>query len=329
MITGIHQNLYGITSTMPITETDFDSPSTSISVLDKGLHGGFIEEDELVGEEKIFCERTEWIEGVVKFRCDECGDMHTSRPMEMRCLRTNNEVEPSQIERGYRLIPDQELQVDIGIEYDVLVEEHTSAINERELPYKSIVFVPDVSKMVFSDKAGSTVYLPLDRLPGIFTTEERDLIISGIDEKRRQLIDWDSLNPNGEDFQEMIYRLIERDDDYSNVHWGGTGPDQGKDAFCSIVQGGRETNVLVQMKFNNYGQSVNDSDIERYIRKAGRHDCRGLIVAAVRTSGDLETDFYDGNLLSRDMTYLEMWSGPKIKERLAEHPDLIAEYFIE
>lgn len=313
---------------MYLTEEDFQQPDVTTSLLQKAIHGGFLNERDLTQEEMELCKDAEWIEEVMKFKCTSCGDYHKTRPHENRCLVTDEEVQVDSLEKGYRKLPDSTLEVEETFGYTVVLKEHSSVDMSDQLSDKTIAFVPNIESMQFSDKAGTTVYVPMNRICEIFQTGHDGGLINNIELRRKDILNWEVLDDRGADFQEIVFRIIDRNGDYSNVNWGGEGPDQGKDAFCSIDRGGRETNILIQMKFNNNGGSINDHQIERSIRKASKHDCRGLIYAAVKTSGDLETDFYDGNLKSRDMTYFRLWSGPELKEMICRHPDLINEYFI-
>jgi hypothetical protein len=250
-------------------------------------------------------------------------------PGEEKCLRTQEPVEPTEFNAGFRVVVDPRLDIHTDTDYTLFISEHSESVNTIQIPYKSIVFVPDVSEMVFSDKAGSIVFLPLDVLPEFFGPEDREQHLSEIADKRKTLIDWGRLDTNGGDFQEIIFRLVKKDDNYFNESWGGSGPDQGKDGFCSINLGGRETRILVQAKFNNQGDAVNDSQVERSCRKADRHNCGGVILGAVKTSGDLESEFEKGTFRTRNVNFLRIWSGPEVKEKLSKQPDLVAEYFIK
>jgi len=312
-----------------ITEQDFSDPSTTLSLLEKGLHGGFLSEDSLTEEETELCKQKEWIERVNKYKCSSCGTWHKAPPGEERCLRTQEPIEPRKIQLGFRVIADESLDFDLDIDYELFVEEASSAVDTATLPYKSIVFLPDTNDIVFSDRAGSTVFLPLDVLASFTDGKSRNEILSEITEKRKRLVDWERLDDGGGDFEEIIFRLVSRDDNYFNESWGGSGPDQGKDGFCSINLGGRETRVLVQAKFNNNGKAENSDQVEKSCRKAERHDCRGVIIGTVKTSGDLESEFDSGALHTRSVNYLRIWAGPEIKEKLSKHPDIVAEYFLE
>jgi hypothetical protein len=312
-----------------ITEGDFPDSPTTLSILDQGLHGGFIEREGLREEESDFCEQANWVEKVIRFRCSACENWHTAPAGERRCSRTQQPAESLEEKEGYRVVAESQLNLNIGGDYNLFVEESSSSIDIARLPHKSIVFVPDESEMVFSDRAGSTVVLPLEELPKIMNEEKREEIIEDINAKRRQLVDWDRLDSKGGDFERIVFRLIKRDSDYFNESWGGSGPDQGKDGFCSIDLGGRDKRILEQAKFNNEGSAINDKQVEKSCRKAERHDCSGVIIAAIRTSGDLETEYESGSLQSRSANFLRIWSGPEIKEMLSEHPDLIAEMFLQ
>lgn len=312
-----------------ITETSFSDPESILSILERGLHGGFLAESSLSEEERRFCESTDWVEKVYKFKCSGCGKWHTAPPGEERCLRTQEPVEVDQSKTGFRVIADSRLVLGEDTGYSLFVEEATSSVNTTKLPYKSIVFIPGQEEMQFSDRAGSAVFLPLEVLPSFTDDETRTEYIRDINEKRKRLVDWERLGKEGDDFEELIFRLVKRDDSYFNESWGGTGPDQGKDGFCSIDLGGRETRILVQAKFNNEGDPVNGSQVEKSCRKSERHDCSGVIIGTVRSSGDLESEFEQGTFRSKSVNYLRVWPGPEVKEKLAKHPDLIAEYFLE
>ncbi|SDQ40817.1 hypothetical protein [Natronobacterium texcoconense] len=312
-----------------ITEHDFSDPSTVVSILNEGLHGGFIDKGSLSDEEIHFCKVTDWIESVQKFKCSSCGKWHTAPHGEEKCLRTREPVEPRTAKTGFRVTAGSQLDLEISDDYSLYIYEYSSSVDTTKLPYKSIVFTPDLDEMVFSDRAGSTVLLPLSELPTFVDESSRENIISDINQKRKRLIDWESLDSGGDDFEEIIFRLVKRDDNYFNESWGGSGPDQGKDGFCSIDLGGRETRVLVQAKFNNNGDAVNDRQLDKSCRKADRHDCSGVIIGAVKTSGDLESEVERGTYQTQKVHYLRIWPGPEIKEKLSEHPDLIAEYFLD
>lgn len=313
-----------------ITETSLSDSGPLLSILEQGLHGGFLDEDTLSNKEVQFCESMDWVEKVYKFKCSACGKWHTAPPGEERCLRTQEPVDVNESKNGFRVIADSRLKIGEDIGYSLFVEEATSSVNTTKLPYKSIVFIPGQEDIQFSDRAGSIVFLPLDVLPSFTDDETRTELIEEINGKRKQLVDWERLDPDGDDFEELIFRLVRRDDSYFNESWGGTGPDQGKDGFCSIDLGGRETRVMVQAKFNNEGSSINDKQVERSCRKASsRHNCKGLIIAAVKTSGDLESEFEKGAFHTKDVNFFRLWSGPVIKEMVSEHPDLISEYFLE
>jgi hypothetical protein len=312
-----------------ITETSFSDPESIISILERGLHGGFLAESSLSEEERRFCNSEEWVEKVYKFKCSGCGKFHTARPGEERCLRTQEPVEPDESKTGFRVIADSRLNIEEDTGYSLFVEETASSVNTTKLPYKSIVFLPDQEEMQFSDRAGSIVFLPLEALPSFTDEEQRTRFVQQINEKRKRLVDWERLDPGGDDFEELIFRLVERDNDYFNESWGGSGPDQGKDGFCSIDLGGRGTRILIQAKFNNQGDPVNGRQVEKSCRKAERHDCSGVIIGTVKSSGDLESEFEQGTFRDKSVNYLRVWSGPEVKEKLATHPDLIAEYFLE
>lgn len=312
-----------------ITESSLTDSSISQSLLNQGLHGGFLAEEELSKEEIKFSRETEWVQSVRKFKCNICGGWHTTPPGEERCLQTQEPIEPRDSKNGFRVIADSRIDLGIDTGYTLFIKESQSAVNTSELPYKSIVFIPIIDEIVFPDRAGSTIFLPLTALAEFTETEARETLINEINEKRKRLVDWDRLDDNGGDFEEIVFRLLSRDEDYFNESWGGSGPDQGKDGFCSINLGGRETRVMVQAKFNNDGKSINGDQVEKSCRKAKRHDCGGLIIAAVKTSGDLESEFEQGVFRTKSVNFFRVWSGPVIKEKLAEHPDLIAEMFLE
>jgi len=312
-----------------ITETSFSDPDSILSILERGLHGGFLDDSSLSEGEREFCEDADWVEKVYKFKCGGCGKWHTAPPGEERCLRTQEPVEVDESKTGFRVIADSRLEIGEDTGYSLFVEEAASSVNTTKLPYKSIVFIPGQEEMQFSDRAGSTVFLPLEVLPSFTDDETRTEYIRDINEKRKRLVDWERLDPDGDDFEELIFRLVKRDDSYFNESWGGSGPDQGKDGFCSIDLGGRETRILVQAKFNNEGDPVNGSQMEKSCRKAERHDCSGVIIGTVRSSGDLESEFEQGTFRSKSVNYLRVWPGPEVKEKLSTHPDLIAEYFLE
>jgi hypothetical protein len=312
-----------------ITEDSFSNPSTTISILEKGLHGGLLERDQLEAEEIEFCEETDWVERVIRFKCTDCGNWHTAPPGDERCLQTQQPVETTDERQGYRVIANSKLDIEIEEDYNLFIAESSSTIDSATLPYKSIIFVPDEDEIVFSDRAGSTVLLPLYRLPEFVAEHSPEEIIDDINDKRRRLVNWDRLDAGGDEFEKIVFRLIKRDPEYFNESWGGSGPDQGKDGFCSIDLGGRPTRILVQAKFNNNGDAVNDRQVERSCQKADRHDCSGVIIATIRTSGDLESEFEAGTLQTRSVNYLRIWAGPEIKEKLSHHPDLIARFFLE
>ncbi len=314
---------------MQISKENLSSPSVTLSILELGLHGGFIEQEDINEEQLDFCEQTDWIKKVVRFKCGTCNNWHTISPGEKICLQTQQSADSIEEKKGYRVIVDSQLDLKIEEDYDLFLKESSSSIETATLPYKSIVFVPDENDMVFSDRAGSTIVLPLEKLPEFVDETSRKDFIENINEKRKRLVDWDRLDPEGGDFEKILFRLMKRDGDYFNGKWGGSGPDQGKDGFCSIDLGGRETRVLVQAKFNNEGSAINDRQVEKSCRKAERHDCRGVIIGTVKTSGDLESEFEAGTLQSKSVHYLRIWSGPEIKEKLSEHPDIIAELFLE
>lgn len=314
---------------MQVSDEDLSSPSVALSILEQGLHGGFIEQADLAEEESEFCERTDWVERVIRFKCRSCRSWHTTPLGEKRCLQTQQSVNSIEEKQGYRVLGDPQLDLEIEEDYNLFLKESSSTIETAALPYKSIVFVPDEDEMVFSDRAGSTVLLPLRKLPEFADEIARKELIENINEKRKRLVDWDRLDAGGDDFEKILFRLVKRDGNYSNERWGGNGPDQGKDGFCSIDLGGRETRVLIQAKFNNKGDAVNDRQVERSCRKADRHDCRGVIIGTVRTSGDLESELEAGTLHSKSVHYLRVWPGPEIKEKLSKHPDIIAELFLE
>ena len=314
---------------MLLTEQNFDTPSATISVLRKSLHGGFIPVEELSSKEENICERADWIEKCIKFRCGNCGDRHKTAIDDIHCVRRAQSTTATDEESGFRKKPGIELEIQTETDYNIFIREHSTVVDVNETPYKTLIVVPNIDELTFTDRAGSRVFIPIQRIHELFSSLSDNDLISEIQERRKRLLDWEALDDQGNEFQEIIYYLIERDDDYFNCDWGGSGQDQGKDSFCSIDLGGRPTRILVQAKFNNRGSAVNDIQVERYCRKASeRQDCNGLIVAAVKTSGDLETEFDKGAFHSRQVRYLEIWSGPKIKERLSQHPDLIGEYFL-
>jgi hypothetical protein len=54
-----------------------------------------------------------------------------------------------------------------------------------------------------------------------------------------------------------------------------------------------------------------------------------VIIGTVKSSGDLESEFEQGTFRSKSVTFLRVWPGPEVKEKLAKYPDIIAEYFLE
>jgi hypothetical protein len=312
-----------------ITEQDLQQTSDAVSVLEQGVDGGFLESGELTESEIDFCNNVDWIDNVVRFQCRDCGNWHTAKPGETKCLRTQRPVDPNKRRDGYRIEKGLEIGIDLDWDYNLSIEESSTTVDGNTLPYKSIVFVPDIDEITFSDRAGSTVLLPMTKLSTLIDESSRREMVSKINDLRERLVDWDRLDDQGGDFQEIVFRLVSRDDNYFNESWGGTGPDQGKDGFCSIDLGGRETRVLVQAKFNNDGSAVSSDQVEKSSRKAKRNDCRGVIIGTVKSSGDLETEHETGALQTRDVMYLRIWSGPVLREKLSKHPDLISRFFLK
>ncbi len=312
-----------------IRQKSISNEPEAATLLKKGLHGGFLDKESLRQEEVDFCNKVEWIESAVNFNCPSCGNSHTTKPREEKCLRTQAPINISDPDAGYRVIAESKIQLEDSLDYSLYVEESTSTVDSSKLPHKSIVFLPqiDEDEVIFSDKAGSTVFLSLEQLPAFAEESERSEIVDKIDEKRRKLVDWSEIE-DGDEFEELLFRLITRDEDYFNESWGGVSFDQGKDGFCSIDLGGRETRVLIQAKFNNNGDAVSAADAGTYCRKAARHDCGGLLIGCVKSSGDLESEIESGALHSKDVYFPDIWSSPILKEKLAEHPDLISEFFL-
>lgn len=310
-----------------IDTTELSNPEATVSVLSKSLHGGFVPIESLTERELDVCEQEDWMEEASKFSCPICGDTHVTKANEEKCLRTYQKIDSNGVERGYKLSSEMDLQIPHDTDYNFFLKEASSAVDTYKLPYKSIVFVHDIEQITLADKAGGIVFVPLNEIERMSTPEELNDLIERINEERKKLINWEALSEDGSDFEEIVYRLIWRNDKFFNESWGGSGPDQGKDGYCSIDLGGSPTRILVQMK-SNPGSSVSSTDIDSYLSKAYRHDCRGLIIAAVNTSGDFESEFQSGAFHNRDVHFFQVWAGPDLKEMISAHPDLIAEYFL-
>lgn len=311
-----------------IVRSDFNSSANLVAVLEKTLDGGFVPREEFDETQQDLCEIVNWIESAVKFRCD-CGDWHTAqtKDAEYDCPVRMYPVKPDETIFGFRRKANISLDLDLDVEYELEIAEHTSRVSVSEFDDKAIVFAPDVDSLEFPDRVGRVVWLPLCDLPNLVSEEDRTRMLSNIRERRRNFIDWERLENTGDDFEEITYRLIARSDLFYNRSWGGRGPDQGKDAYCSVDTGGPGTRVLVQAK-GQPESSLNKTDIREMVQDAASHDCEGLLVTTINITGDAETKYERGGYRTASVPYIKIWPGVEIKERLSRHPDLISEYFI-
>jgi len=309
-----------------IKHENFDEPDLVIEIIKKSVHGGFISEEKLDEDLKELCEKLDWMEKVQDFLCN-CEDRHTTRIGKEICLKTKENIEPKNVKIGYRYKAEKEMDLNFNLEYDYFLYEHSDVVNPLDIPTKSIIFVPDVDQILFLDRIGSKILLPVEKIQLFLNNESRERLLNTIREKRQELINWKELDSEGKEFQEITYRLVSRDERFKTERWGGRGPDQGKDTFCSIELGGRETRVLIQAKFNLSG-SLNEDEVQKYLRKANRHDCKGLIISTINTSGDFESEFDKNAFHNKDVHFFRIWPGPEMKEKLSKHPDLLEEYFI-
>lgn len=309
-----------------IVESDFENPEVTVLLLKRTLHGGLIPEGEFSEEEVELCNSVEWIESATRFKCD-CGSWHTTSGKQFECPIEMKPVDPSEVQEGYRRTSDISIQFGFDSEYNFKIVEHSSVPTISEIDDKTLIFSPDIEELEFPDRVGRVVWLPLSSLPEVTDNNHRGEIIQEIRDKRKELIDWNRLDSRGNDFEELSYRLISRDDQFYNPSWGGRGVDQGKDAFCSIDLASRETRVLVQAKYNP-GSSLSRSDIRGYVQDTKEHDCTGLLLTTINTSGQAETSYESHGYQTDSVPFVRLWQGVEIKERLSGHPKLISEYFL-
>lgn len=311
-----------------IVGEDFESPDTVVELLELTLGGGFVDGDELNDDLEHLSKHVNWIESAVKCKC-ECGEWHTAREREgsYECPLKMHPVEPDVVREGIRQSANLSPNFDVELEYELEVAEHTSIVEISEFDDMAIVFAPDVENLEFPDRVGRVVWLPVEDLPKIVDVQEREDLLVEIREKRKELIDWGRLDSQGNMFEEITYRLIDRDDQFHSLSWGGNGPDQGKDAFCSIDLVGRDARILVEAK-GRPDSTQSENDIHNYVRRAKRHNCEGLLLSAINISGDAESANEANAYQTDSVPIVRIWSGVDIKERLSQHPDLITEYFI-
>lgn len=300
--------------------------SKLVNLLEKFIDKGFISDEDLEQDEEDLCRSVTWITEKQKFDCPLCNEWHIVSSKKYECPKEFTKVNPQEnkIRQGYGRVNNWDLELEIEETQTNIVESRKFSDPSHE--EKSIYFTNDCDEIEFLDPAGNTVFVPIDK---IYEFVETDEMIERIRSLRKDRVNWPILDEEGDQFEEIVYRLIERDSRYFNAAWGGTGPDQGKDGYFTTNIAGNEIRLMSQQKFNNNSSGVNTDDVDLYCRKASKtHDCKGVLIAAVNITGPLESDLESGVFETAEIRWCEVWSGEEIKEKLSKHPDLISEYFI-
>lgn len=298
-----------------------------ISVLQKGIHKGFIQKSNLDSDEIEYCKKTPWIKKQVQFFCDSCQMNHKTSPDNVVCPSRQIRVQSADLTEGFQISPEVELPEPPRKEYNLEVIESRKYIDPEKVEKKTLYFTSDAGNLELYEPSGRIVVAPISRLPDAYSQDAYGCLIEEIQDLVKESIDWGKLDSAGDKFQKLTYQLLRLEDEFNNVSPGGTGPDQGKDGFCYKRIGRRKVKILVQVKFNNDGSGLNQSDINSMVINAEGLDCNGLLVTTIKTTGDLETKLGNPNFVSQ-MQYLDVWEDTKMKSKISKYPSLIERYFL-
>lgn len=310
-----------------IKKQDIVGEPAFLPVFSKGIHGGFIKKEDLPHDELEYCNKVSWVKKRVQFFCSYCQMNHVVEPDDVICPARQVSVQNPELAEGFQITPEAKFPEPEGSEYKVEVAENRKQIDPEKISTKTIYFVPQSDGIDLYTPTGKIAVAPLDRLPEAFTKQDYEDLIFEIRDLVKDTIKWSKLDSDGDDFQELTYRLLRLEDQFDNVSPGGTGQDQGKDGFCDQQIGRRKVRTMVQVKFNNEGSGLNKSDITSMIMDAESHDCKGLLVTTIKTTGDLETKLNNPNFGSR-MQYLDVWEEIKMKAKISKYPSLVQDYFL-
>ncbi|WP_227379919.1 hypothetical protein [Haladaptatus halobius] len=311
-----------------INKSEIIGEAAFVPTLVKGISGDFIDKSSLVHDELAYCKEMPWIRKRVRFYCDNCGMHHKVKPNEIICTaqQTPVKISSSKQTEGFELARNIELPNPSSCSYNIDLIENKKFIEVDKVTEKVIFFTPDQAKLSLYESTGKIAVAPINRLSEVYSTTGCDRLVDEIEELTSNIVQWNKLDSEGDDFQELVYQLLRLNDSFSNISPGGTGADQGKDGFCYQNIGRRTVKIMVQDKFNNEGSGINARDLNRMKMNANSHGCTGLLVATIKTTGDLETKLASDDFLP-DMKFLDVWNGVEMKSRISQHPELIKDYF--
>lgn len=124
----------------------------AIKVIEKGIHGGFMDVSILSNSEKQFCENSKWIQSAIKYSCTECGaDYHVSASVdELQCTRRMIPINerPQTLKRGYRFKSEfsNVNMVDTIDGVDIIVAESIEIV-EPQHSSNTIIFTPKIKEV--------------------------------------------------------------------------------------------------------------------------------------------------------------------------------------
>jgi len=227
---------------------------------------------------------------------------------------------------GYRFDSGSHLSDLPDSPYRLRICESRGYIEPNSVESKAIFFTPDSDEIELYEPSGRIVVGPLSKIKEAYTGNIKN-IVDEVTKLLQEVIDWERLDSGGDEFAEITYRILEKEDDFYDASPGGMGPDQGKDGFCYLSHGRRNLKILVQAKFNNNSSGINVEDYSKMATNATGMDCKGVLLTAVSTTGDLETKLGNDSFLSH-LHFVDAWNGKMMKEKIAKYPGIISEYFL-
>lgn len=140
--------------------------SDLVGLLEKGLNGSFLSEDDLTEREHEICMELDWINRVVKGKCEHCGGWHTQKMSDdyFQCPVKVVEYEAERSERGFKFDSDMSSVVGLGEMhgYEVVLAEAVDVVNVRSYDGAVAIFTPNIEQV---SEDVLNLFVPLSDLP--------------------------------------------------------------------------------------------------------------------------------------------------------------------
>jgi hypothetical protein len=294
----------------------------------KSISGKFVpleESDE--NEETVVA--SEFFEKAYRSQCRQCGCDVTSDSLSFDCPKCGFLFEDNEdFEKGFRLV---KTDLEDFKDYTVSIAEKPHIYyknNQEDVTKKHIIFSDtDEEGFHFIDKSGQFVVLDIDKI-NMLEEERLEEVIEDFKDRRRNLIDWKKLNTNDREFQNLVYRILDRHEDFEVDLSGAEGNEGGMDA--SVYYKGRlgkPIEVIVQCK-RNTSKALSPSDITDIKDKIDINlDGSMILIACISVSGNVRKAQRRDKFLDENIHEVEIWQEEELMTELCEYPQLIREFF--